>query len=97
MGALAFLAALNITALFLLNRQTDSIKSLAVENRKVLAVQVPTLRARIAERDQTVADQKAVIDQAVAAIVQMSDQIEALGGKPPKIVLKPPDHKKEAP
>lgn len=90
-----FIATLNIVALFLVNNQTASIRTLAVENRKVLAVQVPTLRARIAERDATIADLQAVQDQAIAAIIQLSDQVEALGGKPPKIVLQPP--KREEP
>lgn len=97
LGALAFIAVLNITALLLGNQQTARIKDLALANREVLAVQVPALRSRIAERDQTIEDQKVVINQAVAAIIAMSDQIEKLGGKPPKVVLQPPEHKKENP
>lgn len=89
-AAFVFIAVLNILALTQLNENTDQLENLARANRTVLAVQVPTLRARIAERDRTIEDLQAVNDQAVDWILKLADQIEALGGEPPRIELRPP-------
>ena len=95
--AFVFIATLNIVALQRISDNGDGIRQVVEDNRVALRDRIGAKDAAIAERDQTIADQKAVIDQAVAAIIQMADQIEALGGKPPRVVLKPPERKEPAP
>lgn len=58
--------------------------------------QIVGLKTQLAEQKQAAADLKYVLEkQAVPAILKMADQIEALGGKPPKIVLQPPEAKEK--
>lgn len=98
-AGIIFFAVLNITSIAIQFR-------LSQDNHALLVGQIPILRARITERSATIADReqtiaeqkvtiadyKAVTDDAVGWIVKLSDQIEKLGGTPPKIILRPPKH-----
>lgn len=53
------------------------------------------VKQELVEKNLTIQDQQAVINQAVAAIQQLGRQIERLGGDPPNIVLSPPPRPKE--
>jgi hypothetical protein len=66
------------------------LADLASTNKRVLTSQIPGLEQQVRSRDQTIADQQAVIEQAVAAIQKLARQVTDLGGDPGEIVLKPP-------
>lgn len=51
----------------------------------------------IGQRDETISDQKIVIDQAVIYITDMAHQIIELGGTPPEVILDPNKDEPEEP
>lgn len=85
--ALAIIVALCLTSWVMLLRLTDA-------THRAVTVQVPGLQAQIQSRDQTISDQQAVLNQAVAAITKLARQVKSLGGDPGEVVLKPPEHPK---
>lgn len=69
-----------------------SLHDVSASTNSAVRNEVPALKATIAERDQTIADQEAVIGQAVNAIVQQAAMLRAAGIEPPEVILRPPDH-----
>lgn len=65
---------------------------LSRSNHSVLTSQIPGLKAQIAVRDRTISDQQFELQTAVDYIIKFSKKIEALGGKPGRVEIKPPSH-----
>lgn len=83
--ALAFIAALSIAQGVILLR-------VSADTHDAVTAQIPGLQEQVRARNQTIGDQQAVLNDAVGWIVKLADRIKALGGTPPRIVLKPPEH-----
>lgn len=82
-GLLVALVAAALTLQYLtIHPVVDATKRLAEDTNTAV-------NKTVAARDETIADQKIVIDQAVAAITQMARQIIELGGDPPEVILNP--------
>lgn len=64
---------------------------LAVDTRDAIRVQIPGLKQQIGVRDKTIRDQQSILeDQAIPAIIKLSNQVKSLGGEPGEVVLSPP-------
>lgn len=83
--------------LFVLHDVSETSRRLSDTNAEVLQTEIPGLKATIADRERVIADQRAVIDQAVAGLLRYAELIRELGGEPPPIVLQAPTTTTSAP
>lgn len=75
---------------FILSRLSSDTKRLSESNNRILSSQIATLEKDVKDRDKTIKAQKAVIDQAVEAILRLANQVKSLGGDPGEVRLQPP-------
>lgn len=88
---LILFAVISFTLQFvILSRLSSDTKRLGESNNRILSSQVAVLEKGIKDRDKTISDQKAIIDQAIAAILKLAKQVKDLGGDPGEIRLQPP-------
>lgn len=74
------------------------LRHLSESNNRLLQDQIPAYQEEITDRDEEIQELTQQVEgleyvlnrQALPAILQMSKQIEELGGKPPRVVLQPP-------
>lgn len=81
---LAAMVVLNVLTLVITLRVAD-------DTHRAVTAQIPGLETQIATQHEAIADMQSIIDQAVAVILRLAQQVKTLGGDPGDIVLKPPD------
>lgn len=88
---LILFAVISFTLQFaILARLSSDTNRLSESNNRILSSQIATFEKGIKDRDKTIADQKSIIDQSVAAILKLAKQVKDLGGDPGEITIKPP-------
>lgn len=78
----SILAAGMLVLGFLILRNTATTKT-------AVSQQIPGLKAQVADRDITIAQQQDVIGQQTDWILLLAQQVQDLGGTPPEIVIRP--------
>jgi hypothetical protein len=69
----------------------EVLRGVTVGTNDAVTRQIPGLERQIAEQKEVIADQEAVLRQAVDAILLLQQDIKDLGGIPREIVLLPPE------
>lgn len=86
-----FLGMFLVLGLLIASAQFYILGNIAVSNRRVLNSEIPALKEQIAARDETITTQQRILtEQAIPAIVKLSNQVRSLGGTPAPVVLEPP-------
>lgn len=86
-----FMGVFLVLGLLIASAQFYLLGNIAVSNRQVLTSEIPILKEQISARDETIATQQRILtEQAIPAIVKLSNQVRSLGGTPDPVVLKPP-------
>lgn len=88
--AIAVMAISVIITFVYLVQITGATKQQSEDNYKVLTLQLPGLQRQITKLEAENAETDYVLNkQAVPAVIYLIKQVEALGGKPPQILLNP--------
>lgn len=86
-----FMGVFLVLGLLIASAQFYLLGNIAVSNRRVLTSEIPALKEQITARDKTITTQQRILqEQAIPAIVKLSNQVRSLGGTPAPVVLEPP-------